>query len=203
MLLKTVSFFGSSTDKPGSMNYQAAHEVAKAVSNSGRIIINGGGPGVMLAATLGAKEVNGKVVVVYYKPELATTFEGRTIINYSDKHYAESNYVMRTKKLLELGDAYIVFNGGTGTLSEFAMAWGVARLYFGHNKPLILYGKFWKDVMRTLRKNMEIRPREKLVYKIINTPNGVVRALDNYEKIIKKNLHRHKKCTGPECNLFL
>jgi hypothetical protein len=83
------------------------------------------------------------------------------------------------------------------------MAWGVARLYFGHNKPLILYGKFWKDVMRTLRKNMEIRPREKLVYKIINTPNGVVRALDNYEKIIKKNLHRHKKCTGPECNLFL
>jgi len=46
------------------------------IVQSGRRIVNGGEPGVMLAATLGAKKANGKTTVVCYKPELATLFEG-------------------------------------------------------------------------------------------------------------------------------
>lgn len=203
MEIKSVTFFGCACGEPGDPHYDAAHEVAKEVAKSGRRVVNGGGPGVMLAATLGAKEEDGKTTVVYFRPELAATFEGKTAANYADEQYEEVNYVLRTKKLLELGDAYIVFNGGTGTISEFAMAWGVARLYIDHHKPLLLYGDFWQDLMSSFKKNMLIRPEEQTVYTIVNSPAEVLVALDKYEHILKVNRHEHKPCKGPECSLLI
>lgn len=203
MAIKTVTFFGSAKSRPQEANYEYARETAKAVALSGRRVANGGGPGVMLAATLGAKEGNGKTTVVYYKPELATGFEGEAAANYADESFEESNYIMRTKKLLELGDAYIVFNGGTGTLSEFAMAWGVNRLYFGHHKPLLLYGDFWQTIMDDFKKYMIVREEEYKIFTIVNSPSEVLAALQTYEKLLSKNRHEHVECVGPECRLIL
>jgi len=203
MNIKSVAFFGSSTSKKNSSNFQAAREVAAVVAQTGRRIVNGGGMGVMLASTLGARDMGGKVTVVYYKPELATKFEGKNPLNFADKSYQESNYVLRTKKLLELADAYIVFKGGTGTISEFAMAWGVARLYFGHNKPLILYGKFWRPIIKNIIDCMEIRPEEKKVYKIATSPKQVMNHIDHYQKVIKSVKHKHGKKGRREANLYV
>jgi len=205
MEIKTVSFFGCSCGVLGEPHLDAAFETAKAVAKSGRRIVNGGGPGVMLAATLGAKEGNGKTTAVYYKPELATLFEGKNEVatNFADQSFEEANYVMRTKKLLELGDAYIVFNGGTGTVSEFAMAWGLARLYFGHHKPLLLYGDFWQHLISDFKEHMLIRPEEIEVITIVNSPAEVLAALDKYEEILRENKHNHIGCKNPECLLLI
>ena len=78
---------------------------------------------------------------------------------------------------MELGDAYVLFNGGTGTISEFGMAWGLARLYFGHHKPLILFGSFWHEVLEVIAKNMLIRPEEIRVYRIVTTPQEVLEEI--------------------------
>lgn len=203
MRLNSIAFFGCADGHPGQDHFDAAREVATAVAKTGRKVINGGGPGVMLAATVGAKEANGETEVVYYTPELATMFEGQTATNHADKSHEESNYILRTKKLLELGDAYICFNGGTGTISEFAMAWGVARLYFGHHKPLILYGDFWHDIVHTFKRNMLVRPEEFQVFKIVNSPEEVVAHLNRYEQVLLAHQHDMGKCTGKECYLFL
>lgn len=203
MEISSVTFFGCSCGEAGDENFDNAKKVAKAVAQSGRKIVNGGGPGIMLAATLGAKEGKGKTAVVYYTPELATRFEGKKAINYADEHFEEANYVLRTKKLLELGDAYIVFNGGTGTISEFAMAWGVARLYFGHHRPILLYGDFWQTIMADFKKYMFVRPEEYQVFTIVNSASEVLSTLEHYDKIIHTNRHNHKNCTGVECSLFL
>jgi hypothetical protein len=204
-IIGSVTFFGCSCGQAGEPNFDAAQAVAKEVALSGRRVINGGGPGTMLAATTGAKEGGGKTTVVYYRPELATNFKGEIAANLADEHYEESNYILRTKKLLELGNAYIIFNGGTGTISEFAMAWGVARLYFGHHKPLILYGDFWHPIMDTFKKNMLVRPEEYEVFTIVNTPKEAIETLEKYEKIVDKNRHEHAECLGPnsECHLLL
>lgn len=203
MEVNSVSFFGCSCGNSGEKNFEDAKAVAEAVASSGRTIINGGGPGIMLAATLGAKEGQGKTEVVYYRPELASSFKGEVAANYADASFEESNYILRTKKLLELGDAYIVFNGGTGTISEFAMAWGVARLYIDHHKPLLLYGEFWHHLMSDFKKHMLIRPEEQKVYTICTTPQEVTETLSKYENILKKAHHKHMSCKGPECKLFL
>lgn len=203
MEINSVAFFGCSCGKKGDPQFDGAYAVAKAVAKSGRKIVDGGGPGVMLAATLGAKEEGGKTEVVYYRPELASNFKGEVAANYADKSFEEENYILRTKKLLEISDAYIVFNGGTGTFSEFAMAWGVARLYIDHHKPLLLYGDFWHHLMADFKKHMLIRPEEQRVYTIVNSPEEVLSALEKYEKILKTNDHKHKPCKGPECSLLL
>lgn len=202
-IIKSVTFFGWSQGEPGEPNFDAAYDAAYAVAQSGRKVVNGGGPGVMLATTLGAKVGKGHTTVVYYKPELATMFEGQTASNFADEHFEEANYILRTKRLLELGDAYIVFNGGTGTISEFAMAWGVARLYFSHHKPLILYGEFWHDVMNAFKRNMKVRPEEYEVFTIVNSTEEVIMALNKYEKKLLFNRHDHGKCKGTECKFLL
>lgn len=203
MEINTVAFFGCSCGKPGDKNFDEARVVAKAVSKSGRVIVNGGGPGIMLASTLGARDANGKTEVVYYRPELASNFKGEIAANYADTSFEESNYILRTKKLLELSDAYIIFNGGTGTISEFAMAWGVARLYIDHHKPLLLYGTFWHHLMRDFQEHMLIRPEERKVYTICTTPEEVLASLKKYETFLHQANHKRSSCKGPECKLFL
>lgn len=201
--IKTVTFFGSSLSLPGDKNFEDAKAVAKAIATSGRTIINGGGPGVMLAATEGAKEAGGKTTVVYYRPELASDFVSEVAANIADESYEEANYIDRTQRLLELGDAYIVFNGGTGTISEFAMAWGVARLYIDHHKPLLLFGDFWEHLMEDFAEHMMIRPEEKMAYTIVHTVEETMNAIERYETILQKAHHKHEECKGPECHLFL
>lgn len=203
MEIAAVTFFGSAKSKPGDQNFEAAKQTAKAVALSGRKVINGGGAGIMLAATLGAKEGDGKTTVVYYKPELASGFEGKAAANLADESFEESNYILRTKRLLELGNAYVIFNGGTGTLSEFAMAWGVNRLYFGHHKPLLLYGDFWQKLMDDFKKYMMVRSEEYKIFTIVNSSSEVLAALQAYERILAKNRHDHIECIGPECRLLL
>jgi len=85
---------------------------------------------------------------------------------------------------LELGNAYVIFNGGTGTLSEFSMDWGLAYLYFGHHKPFILYGDFWFPIMESLVKNMLIgsRPGALRVYRIATTPEMVLKYLQEFDE---------------------
>lgn len=173
-MIKNVTFFGSSEVKPGHVVYDAAFQTAKLLAKSGYQIVNGGGPGVMKAATEGAKDGGGRVIGISFNPKDMTHFEGRDPSNLVDEELVEENYVLRTMKLLEKGDVYVVFNGSTGTISEFGMAWGLARLYFGHHKPLILYGGFWHEILEAIGKNMLIRPEEIRVYRIVTTPKEVL-----------------------------
>lgn len=176
-MIKNVTVFGCSQLNPGDVDYDAAYQTAKLLAQNSYLIINGGGPGVMKASSEGAKAGGGKTIGVSFNPKDMTHFEGRDPSNLVDQEILVDNYVLRTLKLLELGDVYVIFNGGTGTISEFGMAWGLAKLYFGHHKPLILYGTFWHEIMETFAKNMLIRPEEVRVYRIVTTPQQVLEEI--------------------------
>lgn len=183
--IQSVSLFGYANSEPSSELYKDAFEVARLLAESGLEVVNGGGPGVMRAATEGAHAGGGRSTVATFYPKFIENFEGKDPENKADKEIVMNNYLDRTMKLLELGNAYVVFNGGTGTLSEFGMAWGLAYLYFGHHKPLILYGDFWHEVTEALVKNMLIstaRPGALRVYKIATTPEMVIQYLSEFDK---------------------
>ncbi|MCL4353103.1 LOG family protein [Patescibacteria group bacterium] len=203
MEIRSVTFFGSSNTKPSEEDFKLARKTAHEVAKNGIRVVNGGGAGIMLAATKGATDADGKTTVVYYRPELATDFEGSSTVNLAQESFEKENYIERTRKLLELGEAYIIFRGGTGTISEFGMAWGLARLYFGHHKPLILFGEFWEDIIASFKKYMKIRPPDLEVYTIVKTPNQVMEAIKKYDLILAKNRHNHLNCTDTECKLLL
>jgi hypothetical protein len=192
MKIKKIAFFGFSDAKEKGQLYKDAFQTAKILAENGFTIINGGGPGVMKAATLGAKTGGGKTIGVTFYPKEATNFEGRDLKNPIDKEIKTANYLARTLKLLDLADCYIVFNGGTGTISEFAMSWGLAYLYFGHHKPLILFGDFWEDVISVFKRHMFLSPRELKVFKIVTKPEEVLKTLSYFEEVLERRKQRHK-----------
>ena len=205
-LIRSVSFFGYSQSKETDEEYIGAYESAKLVAQSGRVVVNGGGPGVMYAATKGAKDAGGQVEAIYYTPKHVSHFEGKMEDNLHivDESSEESNYLERTRKLLEVGDAYVVFNGGTGTVSEFAMAWALSRLYFEKHKPLIFYGAFWKNILDVFWKNMRVREDAYKVFKYATTPQEVIKYLEEYEAMYERyEGMTPQECEGDECELFL
>uniref|UniRef100_A0A832E114 LOG family protein n=1 Tax=candidate division WWE3 bacterium TaxID=2053526 RepID=A0A832E114_UNCKA len=174
---KKITIFGFADATEKDQVWKDAFATAKLLAENDYTIVNGGGPGVMKAATLGAHAGGGKTIGVSFYPKNAPLFEGRDKTNPVDKEIVTKHYLERTMKLLEEGDAYITFKGGTGTLSEFGMAWGLARLYFGHHKPFILFGDFWRDMLDAFEKNMYIRGEELKVYRIADTPEKVLAEL--------------------------
>jgi uncharacterized protein (TIGR00725 family) len=181
MEFHNISIFGFADAREDEQAWKDAFATAKLLAENGYIIVNGGGPGVMKAATLGAKEADGKVVGVTFYPTDAPYFEGRDKSNPIDQEVKTRNYLERTLKRLDIGDVYLIFKGGTGTVSEFGMAWGLARLYFGHHKPFILFGSFWHEIMEAIAKNMYIRGEELGVYRIVDTPREVLEEVRRLE----------------------
>ena len=190
MFIRNIAFFGYSDTKQNSRLHKQAFDTAKILAQKGYVIVNGGGPGVMYASTQGADAGGGETISVTFSPKDAPGFEGRYLKNTTDKEIKTSNYIERMFKLLEHGDTYIIFKGGTGTLSEFATTWCLARLYFGYHKPFILYGNFWKDIIACLKKNLILRGNEDKLFQIVNSPKGVLQAIDRFEKDFAHRLGR-------------
>ncbi len=174
---KRITILGYSQAKKGDELYRDSFEVCRILAQEGYIIVNGAGPGVMRAATEGAHAGGGRAIGISFKSEGMTNFEGRDPGNMVDELIMTDNYLERTLKLLEMGNAFVFFNGGTGTISEFGMAWGLARLYFGSHEPLILYGSWWHEIMEAFGKNMKLRDEGLRVYRIVDSPREVLEEI--------------------------
>jgi len=180
--VQNVTFFGGAglidTNERDGL-YDEVVMIAESLAKMGIGIVNGGGPGAMRASTEGAKQAGGYVsaVTLEFNDGAPHKFEGRDVLNKYDKEIKTHNYFDRTRKLLELGDVHIVIKGATGTFSEFAFAWEMAYLHYGHNKPLILFGDQWDQLFFAIDSAFDLRKDEYRVYKILNTPEEVIRYI--------------------------
>jgi uncharacterized protein (TIGR00725 family) len=182
--IQRVGFFGDGMAKEGDEHYRQAVDTAELLAEHGYIIINGGGPGVMAAATAGAKKANGRVEVVVIDPRKSPdNYEGIDKINekLADKIYVTENYQERMNKLIEIADAYVIFKGGSGTLSEVGLVWEMAKFEYGHHEPLIFVGKEWEAVVKSITENMGFENIEKRVVTTVETPTEVLKALTKVE----------------------
>lgn len=180
--INKIAFYGSADISENDPAYKATYEAAKYVAKKGKTVINGGGPGVMEAATKGAKAGKGKTLVVTFYPENLPEFEGRAEQNVADKEIKTANYIERMFNLMDNADLFVCFKGGTGTLSEWATAWLLAHLYYGNHKPLILYGEFWHEFMDVVHKHFLIGYKEAQVYRIVNSLEEFKIALRIFEE---------------------
>jgi len=178
--IKRVAFFGDAEAKPFEDYYQTAMDTAELLASKGYIIVNGGGPGIMGASTQGAKKAGGKVELVVLDPEHApNNYEGidKENYEYANKIYTTKDYPERLNKLVEVADAYVIFKGGTGTLSEVGLVWEMAKFEYGHHEPLIFVGEEWREVVAAIIKNMNFEEIEKRVVTVVNSPKEVVSIL--------------------------
>lgn len=193
MRFKNITCFGFADAKPDDKLYKDATEVAKLLAEAGYTIVNGGGPGVMRATTEGAHLGGGRAIGITFEPAGMTFYEGRDPENKVDELIVLPDYITRTLKLMEEGEAYIIFNGGTGTLSELGMSWALARLHLGHSKPFILFGGFWYPIMEEITRLMRIRKEELGLYRIAVESRDVVPLLVEYEAQYSNEDHEHKE----------
>lgn len=189
--IKNIAFFGDAETKSSDPVYKDAFEVAKLLAKKGYTIVNGGGPGIMNASTQGAEAVNGETISVTFNPENAPNFEGRYMRNVTDKEIKTTNYIERMFKLIEHGDMFIMFKGGTGTLSELGTAWVLAKLYYGHHKPFILFGDFWRPVIKSIHDNLNIDDLEMSVFEIVSKPAEVLPTIEHFQHKLQEVDHDH------------
>ena len=188
---KRVAFFGDAAVLPESSVYQAAYHTAKKLAKIGYVVVNGGGPGVMDAATRGAESVGGQTESVTFYPEHASGFEGRYLSNVTDKEIRAHNYIERMFVLMERSDVFLIFQGGTGTISELGTAWVLAKLYYGHHKPFILVGSFWRNVIGAIHDNLLIDAKEMDVFRIVDGIDDIVPTMKKLEEVLNKIDHLH------------
>jgi len=180
--LKYIAVFGSADIDQRHPLYTEVFKVARYLAYHDKVVIDGGGPGVMDAATKGAQSAGGETLAVTFYPKDMPEFEGRYFQNNVDKEIKTANYIERMFGLMHYADAFVIFQGGTGTLSEWTTAWLLAHLYYGHHKPLILYGEFWHDVMRVIEDHFFIGDKERMVYKIAKDEVELIAALEFFEQ---------------------
>ncbi len=191
-LIKNIAFFGDADVPKDSRIYKDAFDIAAIVAKEGYTIVNGGGPGVMDASTKGAEKAGGETLTVTFYPKNATGFEGRYVGNIPDVEIKTTNYIERMYKLIEHADLYIIFSGGTGTISELGTAWVLAKLYYGHHKPFILFGSFWGEIIDCVKKNLSISKEELDVFEIVEKKEDILPAIEKFESKLKKI--DHSKC---------
>ncbi len=194
-VIKNIAFFGDADISEVDETYIAAFDVAEALATQGYVVVDGGGPGVMEAATSGAKKGGGKTISVTFDPVNAPGFEGKYVGNVTDKEIVTTNYIERMFKLMEHSDAFVIFKGGSGTISEFGTAWVLAKLYFGHHKPFILFGEFWIDIIDSIRRGMNIDAKEMGVFEICRNKDEVLKTVKKFSDQVSKRLptENHKE----------
>lgn len=184
--INRVAIFGSADVDKKHPLYQEAFNVARYLAYNDKVVVDGGGPGVMDAATAGAESAGGETIAVTFYPKDMPEFEGRHHENDVDKEIKTANYIERMFGLINQADAFIIFEGGTGTLSEWATVWLIAHLYYGNHKPLILYGEFWHEVINVIGKHFFVGEKEAQVYKIVKDEEEMIQALGEFEKELEE-----------------
>jgi uncharacterized protein (TIGR00725 family) len=169
-MVKIVSVFGTGRAKAGDKNYKLAEQLGRLLAEAGFAIANGGYGGIMEASAKGAKEAGGEVIGVTclaFGRGSANKFVSREIITKTLKE--------RLDKLIELGGAYVVLEGGTGTLLELAMVWELKNKGFLDGwKPIIILGEYWKPLVELVATN-DLDAQRHLF--IADEPKDVVRLL--------------------------
>lgn len=182
--IRKIAFLGGSSWDETSQVYKDAYNTAKLLAENGYQIINGGGPGVMKASTLGCESVGGdSLVITYYPNKEKKNYEGVDPENTFDDEIITLDYFDRTKVMLQNSDVHIIFNGSTGTISEFGMTWASSRIHEGNHKPIILFGRFWEKILEVIKENMLMRPGEVELLKIVETPKEVLEHIKDIEAL--------------------
>lgn len=149
--LRHIAVFGSSKVREKESGYRLAFDLGRRIAEKGGVVVNGGYGGVMEASAKGAQSVGGKTIGI-------TTREFKGVCNpFISEERKVNTWQDRVFALMSTADAYVVLDGGTGTLVEFSVAVEMLNKGLIARKPLIVFGSFWREVKSVLEKNKEIQ----------------------------------------------
>jgi uncharacterized protein (TIGR00730 family) len=166
---KTVTIFGSSQPKEGQDEFETAYRLGSLLGKNGFNVCTGGFQGIMNAVSKGASENGAEAIGI------TVDLWNASPSKYLTKEIKCKTLFERISKLVECGDAYIILQGGTGTLLELAVVWEMMNKRMLNVKPVACYSQMWDGIIKIINKQLEYENRNA----------KLVKYFDNLEEIIE------------------
>src|SRR4029453_5614353 len=147
---KAVSIFGSARTPRDHPRYAAARALARRLGEEGFAIITGGGPGIMEAANLGARDAGVPSVGlgIELPHEQGMNEHVDLALNF---HYFFTRKVM----FVRYASGFVVFPGGFGTMDEMFEAATLRQTEKIRYFPIVLFDSgYWSGLLDWLTNSM-------------------------------------------------
>lgn len=170
---KIIAVYGSSAITQDSPGAEEAYRIGKLLAEAKFAVCNGGYCGAMEAASRGAKEALGEVIGV-----TTDSLSFRTPNPHLTRVIHTSDLLERLSVLMRTSDAYIVLDGGVGTLAELFMAWNLVAI--GWKKPIIIVGDALKQAVFHLSAYSDIEETHLQLLTFVPTVDVAVEFVKEY-----------------------
>ena len=175
---KIITIFGSAKPTDNDEQYLIAYNLGKELALNGFDICTGGFNGIMKAASKGAIEGGAQTFGV------TVDLWGGKANEYVTKEIRCNSLLERIQKLIELGDGFIILQGGTGTMLELAAVWEYINKGLMETKPIVCHSSLWKSIVHEMNQQMKFEGRS----------TDLVKSFNSVEQIVSY----FKKLTGDE-----
>jgi len=166
---RSVAVFGSSEPAEGDALYEEARRVGGLLARAGFKVVTGGYGGVMEGASRGAREAGGCCIGV-----TTSAFKRGGGNRFLSEERCEPDLFLRTRRLIDLSDAYIILRGKSGTLAELTFLWALNRGGLLPSKRIILLGDFWEQIVGSLQSLQMIEAEQMAITFLARTPEQAV-----------------------------
>jgi uncharacterized protein (TIGR00725 family) len=151
---KYVTVFGSSLPRPGDEEYENGYLLGRLLALNNINVCSGGFQGIMDAVSKGASENGAEAVGV------TIDLYNAVPSGYLTRRIECHTLFERLKNLVDTGDAYIILQGGTGTLLEMALIWEYMNKGMIIPKPVACHGKLWEGIVGAMEKQIQKEKRQ-------------------------------------------
>ncbi|NOS99575.1 MAG: hypothetical protein HOP29_03005 [Phycisphaerales bacterium] len=144
---RTIAVFGGYSVGCGSDAYRHAYELGRSLGAAGFRVVNGGYDGTMRATSQGARE-NGGYTIGVTCPSVIRN--GRTPLEpneFLDEVIPAPDLLSRIDTMMHMAGGFVILDGGTGTLTEFAIVWEHVSKGFLPPRPIVLTHDAWNDTV--------------------------------------------------------
>ena len=190
--LSKVAVFGSARTKTEHPLYKLAEDFSRTMADLGWLVVSGGGPGIMEAATKGA----GFESTLGVNIELPFEQFPNPYIDSEKKLVEMSNFFTRKVSMTRPSNAFVVLPGGFGTLDEAFEV--LTLLHTGKMEPAPVVfldqpgGSFWTRLENFIQEEIidgqYINKPDFALVKLCDTSEGAVREIvrfyKNYREVV-------------------
>ena len=143
-----VTVFGSARTAETDPYYGLAREFGRGLGRLGFTVMTGGGPGIMEAASRGAKDVGARSIGC----NIALPHE-QSVNPYVDRSITCHYFFVRKVLLFKYSYAFVVMPGGLGTTDELFEALTLIQTGKIENFPVVLIGaEYWSGIVDQLQR---------------------------------------------------
>jgi uncharacterized protein (TIGR00725 family) len=168
---KTITVFGSSLPVEGEEEYKFAYELGCLLAKNNCNVCTGGYRGIMEAVSRGAKENGGSATGV-----TLSLFEFPCNKYLSEEIKCDTLF-SRIMHLIDKADAYVILQGGTGTLLELAAVWEFMNKGMMPVKPVVCHSGMWKEIAAVMEAQIIKEKRQPGLVKYYSSAEEITKYL--------------------------